>query len=89
MLYFCQKQRGKIGLIKGYVTEDWDLQAYEDLNYLKHSFDLNGVELGDLDQSYSYVELAEVFWLHAISSALLRGKPAHFILSLCVYGVFV
>lgn len=44
--FFFQKQRGKIGLIKACVTEDWDLQAYGDLHYLKHPFDL--MELNSL-----------------------------------------
>lgn len=43
VFFFCQKQKGKIGLIKGCVTKDWDLQAYEDLQYLKHPFDLMGL----------------------------------------------
>lgn len=41
---------------------------------LKTSFRFNGVELVDLDQSCIYVELAEVFWLHAMPSAHLQGK---------------
>lgn len=41
---------------------------------LKTSFRFNGVELVDLDQSYIYAELAEVFWLHAMPTAHLQGK---------------
>lgn len=74
--FFCQKQRGKIGLIKECVTKDWGSLGFWRSALLKTSFWFNGVEPGDLDQSYIYVELAEVFWLRAMSSAHLRGKPA-------------